>query len=103
MQAQTNEPNPIVAQMKPMPRYRQEIVLLRFAPIGEIDAKKAYLAGEIIFLSAKRSPKIFVDYCEQIEIKANRPWKPIIESWKVRNKTNDVHYFTLLRTVDGKF
>ena len=103
MQAQMNEPNPIVSQMKPMPRYRQEIVLLRFAPIGEIDAKQAYLAGEIVFLSAKKNPKIFIDYCEQFEIKKNRPWKPIIESWKVRNKTNDVHYFTLLRTVDGKF
>jgi len=103
MQAQQNDSNHIVAQVRPMPRYRQEIVLIRFNPIGEINAKQAYLAGEIIFLSEKKSPKIFVDYCEQIEIKKNRPWKPIIESWKVRNKTNDTYYFTLLRTVDGKF
>ena len=103
MQAQQNDSSPIVAQAKPMPRCRQEIVLLRFSPIGEINAKQAYLAGEIIFLSSKKNPKIFVDYCEQIEIKANRPWKPIIESWMVRNKTKDVHFFTLLRTVDGKY
>jgi hypothetical protein len=103
MQAQQNDSSPIVAPAKPMPRYRQDIICLKLVSTPyEVDAKKAFISGETLFVSAKEKPISFMDQCESMHISKNRPWKAAVESWKSRNKGTP-HFFYILRTVDGKF
>ena len=103
MQTQTNEPSPIVGVGKPMPRYRQDIICLKLVSIPyEVDAKKAFISGETLFVSAKEKPVSFMDQCESMHISKNRPWKAAVESWRSRNK-GIPHFFYILRTIDGKF
>lgn len=83
------------------PRQRQAIVLLKMVPILPIEAKKAFLSGETLFVSWKKFPISFME-SESIHISNGKSWKPCLESWASRNGKS-AFFFRLERSEQGKF
>jgi hypothetical protein len=81
--------------------HKQPIVMLKLIPIGEADAKKAFISGELIYVSYHKNPVSFME-CETIYISKGKPFKAAINSWKSRNQGTP-HYFTMDRSIGGYY
>jgi hypothetical protein len=96
--------NLAVSDYEPMEvsRYHlQPIIMLKLIRIGETDAKKAYIAGETLYIAIRKNPVSFME-CETIHISINKPFKAAINSWKSRIK-GVPHYFTMDRSIGGYY
>jgi hypothetical protein len=79
----------------------QPIIMLKLIRIGETDAKKAYIAGETLYIAIRKNPVSFME-CETVHISINKPFKAAINSWKSRNQ-GTAHYFLMERSVGGYY
>jgi len=80
----------------------QPIVMLKLIPIGETDAKRAYIAGETLYITYHKNPVSFME-CECIHISNGKPFRSAVASWKSRNKNMNAHYFTMERSIGGYY
>ena len=79
----------------------QPIIMLKLIRIGETDAKKAYIAGETLYIGNKKNPISYME-CETIHISVKKPFKSAVDRWKGKNK-GVPHYFTMERSIGGYY
>jgi hypothetical protein len=79
------------------------IILLHLVSVSETDAKKVYIAGELLYVTYHKNPVSYME-CETICILTNRPFKAAVDSWKGRNKGKGTpHYFVMERSIGGYY
>jgi hypothetical protein len=81
--------------------HKQPIILLNLYPIGERDAKQAYIGGETVYITYHKNPVSFME-CETIHISVKKLFKSAVDRWKSKNQGKP-HYFTMERSIGGYY